>query len=118
MIDKIRAAFGVLQQGRMIADPATWKRRDLAVSGLAALFASLYAAARTLGFDFPIERADLDALAAGIAAAVWMYHGWSTAATSDKVGLPHNRPPDSDHRSGDESVTEWDAEYQHPGGEP
>lgn len=118
MIQKIRAAFDVLHQGRVVADPATWKRRDLAVSALGVLFASLYAAARAFGLDVPINLDDLDALAAGVVAVVWMYHGWSTAATSDKVGLPNKRPPDHDRGASAESVTEWDAEYRHPGGEP
>lgn len=118
MIDKIRAAFGVLRQGQLVADPATWKRRDLAVSALGVLFASLYAMARAFGFDLPIDPADLNALAAGVVAVVWMYHGWSTAATSDKVGLPPVGPPDSGSGSGSAGVTEWDADYRQPGGEP
>lgn len=118
MFGKLKAAFAVLRQGQIVADPATWKNRDMAITGMAALFASLYAMARAFGYELPFDRTDIDALAAGIAAVVWMYHGWSTVATSTKVGLPDKRTPDPEGGSSDKSVTEWDAEYRQPGIEP
>lgn len=94
MFRKLTSALDVLHKGRMVADPAAWKTRDLLTSSIAALLAALYVAARAIGYDLPIDAEGLDMLAAGIAAVLWLFHAGTTVASTDKVGLPPVDPPD------------------------
>lgn len=111
-------ALTAMQQGRILANAATWKNRTIAVNALGALLAAVLGIARAFGVDLPLDPAQIDAIALVLVTAVGLFNGWSTAATSTTVGLPDKRPPDPDHRPGDESVTEWDADYRQPGRDP
>lgn len=109
MIHKITASLTVLRRGQVVADPATWKNRQIAVTAVSALIAAGVALAEVFGYGIPIDRESLDGLAAGLVTLVLLFNGWATAATSDKVGLPPVQP----HPEPEPVVRVEHAEYQH-----
>jgi hypothetical protein len=88
MIARLHGALVVLQKGHVVANPATWKNRQIAVTAVSALIAALVALAEAFGYGIPIDRESLDGLAAGLVTVVLLFNAWGTAATSEKVGLP------------------------------
>ena len=71
-----------LRAGESLANPATWKNRQLRLN---AVLAILYLLAKFL----PVELSDdeLDAIADSIALIGGLVNSYLTVATSDKVGL-------------------------------
>jgi hypothetical protein len=86
----INALFAVVRQGNALRNPALWKQRQMAVSALTAFLVGAVALARLLGLDLPLWLTEglLAELAAFLVAGVLAFDVFSTAATSDKVGLP------------------------------
>lgn len=85
MFKKLIAGTEVLKKGRVVANPAAWKRGQITASMLTALIWALVHAAEAWGYDVPIGSETVDAVSVGVIAAVnWL----CTLASSDKVGLP------------------------------
>jgi len=90
LISDIWSAF---RQGKSLANSAAWKNRAIAGNNLALLFTTLLGIAAALGYRFEVDADTVEALAGGIAAAVFIINNWVHISTSDKVGLPSK--PDS-----------------------
>lgn len=92
MVKKFKALFDLFRKGRVVADPARWKNRQISSSMIVALLWALVHTAEAFGYAVPVGSETVDAVAVGVLALVnWVL----TLVTSDKVGLPHKRSPDS-----------------------
>ncbi len=103
MLEKLFAAGRAINAGESLANPATWKNRQLAANALLVVLGAIAAFVPNLG----VSHEDLQAIAAGIAATGGLLNAYLTAATSTKVGLPPrgggaNPPaqPDQDNLGG------------------
>tara|TARA_Y100000310_G_scaffold217670_1_gene218732 strand:- start:842 stop:1096 length:255 start_codon:yes stop_codon:yes gene_type:complete len=84
MFNRTRAALAVLKKGKVVADPARWKKHQITATVLAAFIWSLVNASSAFGFEIFIGEETVDAVAVGIIALVnWVF----TLSTSEKVGL-------------------------------
>jgi len=105
--------FRVLRAGVELSNAEVWKKRQVLVNALAALLAALAGLASAFGHPLAIDQDGIGALAAGIAAAVGVFNGWATVATTQRIGLPSGRddsgttPPDDD--AGKPAGVNWDA---------
>jgi hypothetical protein len=86
-------AITALRKGRQLADVETWKNRTVAVNALGALLAAVLAIAHAFGYSVPLDAEQIDALAVVLVTVVGLFNGWSTLATSAKVGVPDRHPP-------------------------
>ena len=90
LITDLMQAF---RKGQEVANPETWKNAQIAVNTVSALLAAVLAIAKGFGFDLAITEAQIDALAAGIVAAVGVFNAVATVVSSRKVGLPASSGP-------------------------
>lgn len=89
MWNLVRPLFTTIKKGEELTHVETWKNAQIAVGALSALLGSGLLLAQAFGVPLPdISDTDLAAIAGGIVALVGVYNGWSTAATSKRVGLP------------------------------
>jgi hypothetical protein len=89
MLSKLKAALKVLQRGQEVADPATWKNRQLGVTAVTALLVAIAAASSAFGVDLGVTDAQIESAVIGGASVVGLvFNVWATLATSKKVGLP------------------------------
>jgi hypothetical protein len=107
-----------MRKGRQLANVETWKNRTVAVNAVAALAGAVLGIAHAFGYSVPLDAEQIDALAVVLVTVVGLFNGWSTLATSAKVGVPDHRPPDPQSGPGSTGATEWDADYRQPGIEP
>lgn len=84
MLKKIKALLDLMRAGRVVADPAKWKKRQITTSMIVALLWAMASAARAFGVEVPLDAETADGLAVGILAGVNFV---LTLITSDKVGL-------------------------------
>ena len=92
-------AIQALRAGWILRNPSTWKNRTVAINALVALFGVALAITKELGYELILS----DDIVSAAALVVWgVFNAWSTAATTDKIGLlPKSRdtgvdgPPDS-----------------------
>jgi uncharacterized membrane protein len=110
MIHKVTSALTVLRRGQMVANPATWKNRQIAVTSVSALVAAVFALAEVFGYGVPLDKESLDGIAAGIVAIVLLFNGWATVATTEKVGLS----PVEREAEPEPVVRVERSEYEHP----
>lgn len=75
-----------LQAGKELADPATWKNRQVTVNLLVILLSAVAGLARLLGW-VDISDAVLQEVAVIIATILGLVNVYLTLATSKKVGL-------------------------------
>lgn len=81
---KFWAVITACYHGRSLGNAASWKNRQMTVNAILAVLGA--------GLVFAPEHVELsgeqmESIAGGIATALGLYNAWSTAATSDKVGL-------------------------------
>lgn len=81
-------ALDVFRKGKAVANPALWKNIGATSSLLAGLLASALAVAAAFGYQIQVESSVVEAVAGGIAAALYLLNGGLHIVTSDKVGLP------------------------------
>ena len=85
MMRKVRALWALMQVGKVVADPAWWKARQIESSMVIAALWGLIHAAEAFGWEFPAGGETVDAIAVGLLATVNLV---LTLTSSDKVGLP------------------------------
>ena len=84
MIKRARAAFTLLQKGKVVADPAKWKSRQITATALTGAIWAAIQAAEAFGYAIPVDEATVDSVAVGVLALVnWVL----TLSTSEKVGV-------------------------------
>lgn len=104
----------VLRKGRAVSDPRTWKQRHLAVAALSGLLSAIAAALAAFGVvSIEISTDDAVAIAGGLFSLYCLFDAASTAATSDKVGLPDvdppaDRPPGAGRGGSSDDPTQYD----------
>ena len=84
MINKIKAAWEVLQLGKSLADPQKWKKRQVGITLLGGFFIGIAQLAKMFNYDIYLDEDTATAIAGGIIGAVNFYF---TLATSTKVGV-------------------------------
>ncbi len=84
MLQKIKAAWEVLQLGKSLANPQKWKRKQIEVTALGGLFIGVAQLAKMFNYDIYLDEDTATAFAAAIIGAVNWYF---TLATSTKVGV-------------------------------
>ena len=76
--------FTALRQGYILKNPEAWKNRTVATNALIALLGVALAVAQEMGYAINLS----DDVVAALALVVWgVFNAWSTAATTDKIGL-------------------------------
>ncbi len=89
MIRKLQALWDLMKKGRVVADPAKWKQRQITASMLVSLIWALVNFGEAIGINVQIDTKTVDAIAVCLLALVnWVL----TLVTSDKVGLQDKRP--------------------------
>jgi hypothetical protein len=84
MIKKIKSALQLMKAGKVVADPAKWKARQITSSMLVAAIWALVNAASAFGVEVPLDAETIDGLAIGILSLVNVV---LTVTTTDKIGL-------------------------------
>ena len=84
MLAKIKAAYGVMQAGKSVADPALWKGRQITASAITTILWAVVRFAEAFGFPVPIDGEVIDALAVVI---LWAVNFVLTLATTKKAVL-------------------------------
>jgi hypothetical protein len=84
MLQKIKAAWEVLQLGKSLADPQKWKSRQVRLTTLGGFFIGVAQLAKMFNYDIYLDEDTATAIAAAIIAASNWYF---TLATSTKVGV-------------------------------
>lgn len=87
-MNRIFAVIEVLYRGKELANAEAWKRRQVILGALTALLPAL---AIVAGVD--LSDADVQAIAAGVAALAGCVQSYLAVATSARVGLPPRRAP-------------------------
>lgn len=88
MLAKLKSLFAVLKHGERVADPATWKNRQVAVNALTGLLVAIAALAKGSGYDLGVTDAQIEsAVIGGAAVFSLVFNIWATFATSRKVGI-------------------------------
>ena len=85
MLNKIRAAIGVLNKGEELSHAETWKNRQNLINTLVALFSAV---AVFLPANLGISADDMLTVASAIAVLAGVCNTYLTTATSARVGLP------------------------------
>lgn len=91
-MNRISAMVAALQHGASLADPAIWKRRQLAVNAVTGLLGAGVALAASYGTQIPLGEAELAALAGGVVAVAGAVNSYFTTATTEKIGLGPSKP--------------------------
>lgn len=81
-------AIDVFRKGKTVANPVLWKNVGATASLLAGLITSALAVAAAFGYRLDVDSDLVEALASGVAAALFLLSGGLHITTSDKVGLP------------------------------
>jgi hypothetical protein len=84
MIKKIKSAMQLMKAGKVVADPAKWKNRQITSSMLVTAIWALVNASAAFGVEVPLDAETVDGLAVGILAVVNLV---LTVTTTDKIGL-------------------------------
>ena len=84
MIKKITTSMTLLKRGKVVADPANWKSRQITATVLTGVIWSAINAAEAFGYAIPVDAETVDAVAVGVLALV---NFLLTLSTSEKVGL-------------------------------
>jgi hypothetical protein len=84
MIKKIKSALQLMKAGKVVADPAKWKTRQITSSMLVTAIWALVNAGAAFGVEVPLDAETIDGLAVGILAMVNVV---LTVTTTDKIGL-------------------------------
>lgn len=88
MLNKLKALFAVLEKGKSVADPETWKNRQHAATAVAALLMALTGAAKAIGYDLGVSDPQTEAAVIGAFSAVgYVLTIIGGLATSKKVGI-------------------------------
>jgi hypothetical protein len=82
------AVISLFQQGHELANSATWKQRSIATNVVVGVIGSALMIAKGCGYDLGIDQDTVDAIGAGIAAAVTAFNTVITIITSKKAGFP------------------------------
>lgn len=90
----INDALDVFRKGKSVANPVLWKSIGATSSMLAGLITSGLAVAAAFGYPLPLGDDLVQALAGGVAAALFVFGGGLHVATTDKIGLPAKRNTD------------------------
>jgi hypothetical protein len=91
-MQRILAALRALHHGASVADPATWKKRQVAVNAVVGLVSALSVFAASMGW-MPQEFSDQtimqfgEGLAMAVFAVLGAFNVGVTAATTNKIGL-------------------------------
>jgi fructose-1-phosphate kinase PfkB-like protein len=88
VIQEFQAFFTLFQQGKSLANAATWKNRTVATNALVAVIGAGTLIAKGFGYDLHLDQQTVEALGAGVAAAVAVFNSVMHVISSDKVGLP------------------------------
>lgn len=89
---KIKALWALLQAGKMVNDPAKWKKRQISASAITVVLWSALEAAKVYGYDLAISEEVVDSVAVAILGIVNFV---LTVTTTEKIGLSPQRDSDS-----------------------
>lgn len=88
---KLSAIFGLMWQGRQVADPAAWKRGAITVNTLVPVLAAIAETLRAFGVPLAVTTDQLTAIAGG---ALALFNVVVLAASDSRVGLQHEPKAD------------------------
>jgi hypothetical protein len=89
---KLAAIWSLFQAGKVVSDPAKWKKRQIGVSALVTFLWAIVEAGRAYGYDIAFSEDVVNSAAVLILAAVNFV---LTVTTTDKLGLPPGDKADS-----------------------
>ena len=82
--------FELFQEGKELANAATWKNRTVATNCVLAFLATLVGLSKTFGYDIALDDQTIQGLAVGTVAIVGSINAVMHVITSAKVGLSSN----------------------------
>jgi len=94
-VNKWLALIAVIRKGSQVADPATWKERQVLANALAGLLVAAFAGARAMGWVVPgVDDALLVEVGSSLAVILFaLFNAITTVATTKKIGLDPVAPP-------------------------
>lgn len=105
MIKEFSAFLSLFRQGKELTHAATWKQRTVAANALGGVLTSVFIIARGFGHDFHLDAETLQAVSAGVAAAVCVVNAVLHVITDARTGLPaRNGADDTPGGHSDESL--------------
>jgi hypothetical protein len=84
MIKKIKAALSLMKAGKVVADPAKWKARQIETSALVTALWAFVNASSAFGLEIPVNAEIIDGVAVAMLAVVNVV---LTVTTTDKIGV-------------------------------
>lgn len=88
MIKQLQAFLVLFQHGQELSNAATWKNYQIAANAVIGLLSTGVAIGGGFGVAMPVDSNTINAVGAGIAAAVTLVNAVLTVITSKKVGFP------------------------------
>lgn len=90
MIKKMQAVFALFKAGRVVADPAKWKARQITASVITAAIWAAINALSAWGVEVPVGAEIVDAVAVAVLGFVNVL---LTVTTTDKIGMQDKPKP-------------------------
>lgn len=87
-VELVASVWRALRAGAKLANSATWKQRQMAVTAVAALLGGAVGVAKSMGYDFQVDDETLLAIGGVVWFLVGLFDVGATAATTATVGLP------------------------------
>lgn len=86
-MQKIISIINLFRKGYIVANPTAWKKGQITVGVLSAVFVAVGAAAKAFGYELPITEHEANAIAGGLLALVGLFNTAATVVSSEKVGV-------------------------------
>jgi NO-binding membrane sensor protein with MHYT domain len=97
MFNRVKALFSipdVLKQGKMVANPESWKKGQVTGGVVAGLLGSLIAISKVFGYELPLSDDQLLSIGSGVVAICGLFYTpIVTVATTEKIGIS-DKPSD------------------------
>jgi len=85
MFEKLKLFYDLFRKGQEVANPDSWKNKQITANILAGIILSIVALAKAFGYDLPIDQDMAISIGGGFITIVNVI---LTITTSKKVGLP------------------------------
>jgi hypothetical protein len=89
---KLKVLWALFQAGKVVSDPAKWKRRQIGASAITTFLWAILEAARAYGYDIALPEEAVNSAAIALLAVVNFVF---TITTTEKLGLSSRDNADS-----------------------
>ena len=97
MIEKLKAFYAVFTAGQMVANPTSWKKKQITGGLIAGFLGAAVSLSKVFGYDIPLSDEQLLQIGGAVIAVFGLFNGAATVVSTDKLGLQPRPDGQSDH---------------------